>query len=107
MPKFALTFEGGRQPSTPEEGQKHMADYMAWMKDLGDSIMMPQTPIKTSKMVSKSGLTDPSGPPLMRFLMIKVSDMHAAIAITQEFPFLEMGDMRVAETIELSAQNKY
>ena len=78
-----------------------MADYMAWMKNLGDSIVMPQTPFKTSKMVSKDGLSDPSGPPLMGFLMIEAADMDAAIAIAQACPFLEMGDMRVAETMEM------
>ncbi len=101
MPKFVLTFEGGRQPSTPEEGQKHMAAYMAWMKNLGDSVVMPQTPFKTSKMVSKDGVSDPSGLPLMGFLMIEAEDMAAAITITQACPFLEMGDMRVAETMDM------
>jgi hypothetical protein len=101
MPKFVLTFEGGRQPSTPEEGQKHMAAYMAWMKNLGDSVVMPQTPFKTSKMVSKDGVGDPSGLPLMGFLMIEAEDMAAAITITQACPFLEMGDMRVAETMDM------
>ena len=101
MPKFVLTFEGGRQPSTPEEGQKHMADYMAWMKNLGDSIVMPQTPFKTSKMVSKDGISDPTGAPLMGFLMIEAVDMDAAIAVAQACPFLEMGDMRVAEAMDM------
>jgi len=101
MPKFVLTFEGGRQPSTPEEGQKHMAAYMAWMKNLGDSVVMPQTPFKTSKMVTKDGVSDPSGLPLMGFLMIEAEDMAAAITITQACPFLEMGDMRVAETMDM------
>ena len=101
MPKFVLTFEGGRQPSKPEEGQKHMAAYMAWMKNLGDSVVMPQTPFKTSKMVSKDGVNDPSGLPLMGFLMIEAEDMAATITITQACPFLEMGDMRVAETMDM------
>ena len=102
MPKFVLTFEGGRQPSSPEEGQKHMADYMAWMKNLGDAIVMPQTPFKTSKIVSKDGVSDPSGPSLMGFLMIEAEDMAAAVEITKACPFLEMGEMRVAETMEMS-----
>ena len=102
MPKFVLTFEGGRQPSSPEEGQKHMADYMAWMKNLGEAIVMPQTPFKTSKIVSKDGVTDPSGSPLRGFLMIEAEDMAAAVEIAQACPFLEMGEMRVAETMEMS-----
>lgn len=101
MPKFVLTFEGGRQPSTPEEGKKHMADYMAWMKGLGDSIVMPQTPFKTSKMVSKDGVSDPSGPAMMGILIIEAEDMATAIATTKACPFLEMGDMRVAEVMEM------
>ena len=101
MPKFVLTFEGGRQPSTPEEGQKHMAAYQAWMAELGDRIVLPQTPFKTSKMVSKSGVSDPSGAPLMGFLMIEAPDMEAALSIAQACPFLEMGEMRVAQTMEM------
>jgi hypothetical protein len=103
MPNFVLTFEGGRQPSTPEEGQKHMADYMAWMNALGDQIVMHQTPFKTSKMVAKDGVSDPTGAPLMGFMMVEASDMDAAIAIAQACPFLEMGTMRVAQTMDMPA----
>lgn len=79
-----------------------MADYMAWMKNLGEAIVMPQTPFKTSKIVSKDGVSDPSGPSLMGFLMIEAEDMAAAVEITKACPFLEMGEMRVAETMEMS-----
>lgn len=78
-----------------------MADYMAWMKGLGDAIVMPQTPFKNSKMVSKDAVSDPGGAPLMGFLMIEADDMDAAIAITQACPFLEMGDMRVAQVMDM------
>ena len=102
MPKFVLTFEGGRAFENPEEGQKHMAAYMEWMKGLGDSIAMPQTPFKQSKIVSKGGVSDPTGVPFMGFMMIEAADMDAAVAVAKACPFLEMGDMRVAETMQMN-----
>jgi hypothetical protein len=37
----------------------------------------------------------------MGFMMVEAADMDAAIAIAQACPFLEMGTMRVAQTMDM------
>ena len=101
MPKFVLTFEGGRAFKTPEDGQAHQAAYGQWLENLGNSIVLPQHPFKQSKMVSKDGVSDPNGPAFMGLMMIEAADMEAAVPVAQACPFLEIGEMRVAETMTM------
>ena len=44
MPQFILTYHGGSQPTTPEEGKAHMARYMEWMGGL--DMVVGQHPLK-------------------------------------------------------------
>ena len=37
MAQYIMTYLGGDQPSSPEEGQRHLAKYTAWLSSLGDS----------------------------------------------------------------------
>ena len=41
MPQFMLTYLGGDQPSSPEEGKAHMEKYMAWLAGLGAAAVSP------------------------------------------------------------------
>ena len=37
MPRYTITYLGGNQPATPEEGKENRSKYMAWLSSLGDS----------------------------------------------------------------------
>ena len=39
MPQYMITYLGGNQSSSPEEGKQHFAKYMEWIKSLGDAAM--------------------------------------------------------------------
>lgn len=95
MPQFILTYHGGSQPSSPEEGKAHMARYMAWMKDL--DMVVSQQPLKNTTVLG----ADQIGTPMMGYSILDAPDIDAARAIAENCPFLEMenASMQVSELI--------
>jgi hypothetical protein len=55
MPQYMMTYLGGHQPSSPEEGKQHMAKYMDWLASLGDSAVSPANPLKDTRTVNSDG----------------------------------------------------
>ena len=44
MPQYVIVYLGGDQPSSPEEGEKHFAEYQEWLSSLGESAVSPMNP---------------------------------------------------------------
>jgi hypothetical protein len=102
MPNFVFAYHGGKKPDTPEEGAALMAQWQAWVDDLGDAMINPGTPVGMSKTVSASGVTDDGGPnPLAGFSIVKAENMDAAIAFAKACPFIAMGTIEVAEAMDM------
>lgn len=101
MPTFVLTFEDARQPSSPEADQQHMTDYQNWLAGLGDRLVMPQRAFRQTRVVADQGVRDAEKGGIMGFLMIEAENMEAALAVAQQCPFLDLGTMRVAETMDV------
>ena len=95
MPQFIMTYHGGSQPSTPEEGKAHMARYMAWMQGL--DMVVGQQPLKNTALLG----ADQIGTPMMGYSIVNAADIDAARAIAEKSPFLEMDNaaMQVSELI--------
>ena len=83
MPQFIMTYHGGSQPKTPEEGQAHMERYMQWIGSL--DAVVPQQPLKDTQTLGTKEIT-----PMMGYTIINAADMEAAKAIAEACPFLEM-----------------
>ena len=49
MPNYVLAYHSGKMPENPEE---HKAKCKAWIRDLGDAVVNPGTPMGMSKTVS-------------------------------------------------------
>jgi len=101
MPTFVLTFEDARQPRSPEAGQQHMSDYKNWLAGLGDRLVMPQRAFRQTRVVTDQSVRDAEKGGIMGFLMIEVENMEADLAVAQQCPFLDLGTMRVAETMDV------
>ena len=95
MPQFILTYHGGSQPSSPEEGKAHMARYMAWMSGL--DMVVGQQPLKNTHVLG----ADQIGTPMMGYSILNAPDIASARAIAEKSPFLEMDNasMQVSELI--------
>jgi len=51
MPKFVITYFGGDQPSSPEEGKAHFTKYQQWLADLGDAVVSAMNPLKDAHTI--------------------------------------------------------
>ncbi len=106
MPQFAITYLGGNQPSSPEEGKQHMAKYMEWISSLGDSAVSPMNPFKSTQTVNPDGnATAGSSTKMSGYTIIKADSMDAALSIAKSCPFLEIGGtMEVSELMQMPGQ---
>ncbi|MHA1523884.1 MAG: YciI family protein [Alphaproteobacteria bacterium] len=99
MPHYILAYRGGRMPSTPEEGAKHMAKWQAWVASQGDAMINPGTPLGKTKIVNATGVADDDGSnPWSGYCIVEAQDMDAALEIAKADPFLDTGGtLEVAE----------
>ena len=92
MPKYMMTYLGGDQPSSPEEGKQHMSKYMDWLASLGDSAVSPANPLKDTRTVNSDGTVKTGGITTMSgYTIIEVDSMEAALSIAKACPFLDVG----------------
>ena len=102
MSNYMFAYHGGKKPESQEEGAKLMAQWKAWVEDLGDAMVNPGTPLGMSKTVSSDGVTDDGGSnPLMGFSIVKAGSMDEVLEIAKGCPFLAMGTIEVAEMKEM------
>jgi hypothetical protein len=103
MANYIITYLGGVQPTTPEEGQQQMAKYMAWLGGLGDAAISPANPLKGTKTVNPDGTVSNGGKTAMSgFTVVEADSMDAALALAKVCPFLEVGgSLEVSELMQM------
>ena len=104
MAQYIMTYLGGDQPSSPEEGKQHFARYKEWLVSLGDSAVSPANPFKDTRTVNSDGIvTTGSTTSMSGYTIIEVDSMEAALEIAKACPFLEIGgSLEVSELIQMS-----
>lgn len=103
MAQFMITYLGSPKPSSPEEGQQHMAKYKQWLAALGDAAISPANPLKNSKTVNPDGsVSDGSTTAMSGFTLIEADSEEAALSIAQACPYLEIGgSLEVSEVMKM------
>ena len=103
MPRFFISYLGGNQPSSPEEGKQHFSKYMDWLSSLGDSAVSPANPLKDTSTVNSDGSVTSGGNTTMSgFTIIEVESMEAALSIAKDCPFLDIGGtLEISELMEM------
>ena len=105
MPNYIIAYHGGNKSETPEEGTKDMERFqawVAWVDSLGDAVVNPGTPLGKSKTISSDGVSEGDVTnPLIGYSIVKAESMDAALNIAKGCPYLEMGTVEVAETMEM------
>ena len=61
MPQYMITYLGGEQPASAEEGKQHCSKYMDWLSSLGDSAVSPANPLKDTSTVNPDGTVTTGG----------------------------------------------
>jgi hypothetical protein len=107
MSQYIIVYLGGDQPSSPEEGQQHMAKYMQWLGSLGDSAVSPANPLKNTSTVNPDGSVTAGGATTMSgYTVIEAESMDAALSIAGSCPFLDIGgSLEVSELMQMPGQN--
>ena len=103
MAQYMITYLGGDQPSSPEEGQQQMAKYREWLAALGDAAVSPANPLKgTSTVLPDGSVTAGSTTSMSGFTVIEATSMEQALAAAKACPFLEIGgSLEVSELIKM------
>ena len=103
MPQYIITYLGGNQPASPEEGKQHFAKYKAWLSSLGDAAVSPANPFKNTSTVNADGsVTAGSTTSMSGYTIIEAETMEAALAIAKACPFLDIGgSLEVSELMQM------
>ena len=103
MTQFIITYLGGDQPSSPEEGQKHFAKYQEWLSSLGNSAVSPMNPIKNTRIINPDGsVITGSKTSMSGYTIVEAKSIEVAISIAKACPFLDInGSLEVSELIKM------
>ncbi len=103
MAQYIMTYLGGDQPSSPEEGKQHFAKYKEWLVSLGDSAVSPANPLKDTRTVNSDGTVTTGGTTSMSgYTVIEADSMKAALEIAKACPFLDIGgSLEVSELMQM------
>ncbi len=103
MPQYIIVYLGGDQPSSPEEGKRHMSKYMDWLSSLGDSVVSPANPLKNTSTINSDGTVTTGGITTMSGYTVIEADSHdEALSVAKKCPFLDIGgSLEVSELIKM------
>ena len=103
MAQYMISYFGGDQPSSPEEGKKHFAEYQAWLASLGDAAVQPMVPFKTTSTIGPDGVVEKgSSTDMSGFTMIEAATFEEAVEAMKSCPFLKInGRLEVSELMEM------
>jgi hypothetical protein len=90
MPKFVLAFRGG-MPKSPEEGQKMMEDWNAWMAGLGAALTDKGAGLGKSRFLSAPGVEGTAPGPLSGYSVVEAADIEAALKLASKNPIFDLG----------------
>lgn len=103
MAQFMMTYFGGDQPTTPEAGKAHFAEFQQWLTTLGDAVVSPANPLRNTQVVQPDGSTSAGSQVAMSgFTVLKAETIEAAVEMAQSCPFLTInGTLEVAELVQM------
>jgi len=103
MSEFVMVYLGGNPPTSPEEGQKHFAEYKEWLSSLGDAVVSPANPLKNTQTVASDGSVSDGGSTTMSgYTIVEAASMDDALSMVKDCPFLAIGgQLEVSERIDM------
>lgn len=104
MPKFMFIYHGGSAPESPEEGEKVMAAWDAWMSGMGDALLDGGNPAGASMTLTASGVTEGGGSnPVSGYTLVQAASMQDAIELGRGCPILNdaQGSIEIAEALDM------
>ena len=104
MAQYIISYLGGNQPSTPEQGKQHFARYKDWLSSLGERVVSPANPFKNTCTVHADGsISEGSTTSMSGYTIIEADSIEDAQTIAKACPFLELGgSLEVSELVQMS-----
>lgn len=104
MPKFIYVYHGGKKPDKPEEAEKIMMQWKAWLDGLGDAAFDKGNPVGMSKTVFADRVEENGGSnPTSGYSIIIASNAGDAVAKSKGCPHLANGGtIEIAEIVDLN-----
>ena len=104
MANFLFTYKGASKPDSPEEGQRLMARWQAWVESVSDRIVIPSTPLGPAKTVRQDSVEDlVEAVQTNGFTALRADNLEEALALAKECPHTEIGQIDVREMFEMPA----
>ncbi len=100
MPSFFIGFLKGKHPESESERTAYFDRYVQWVKDLGDDLVAPETPLMDSQILGGNPLG--SSCDLIGYLVLRADDMESAKARAQTCPYCEIGGLFLAQTRKMN-----
>ncbi len=102
MARYVLAYHGGSASPGSEKSAQQRNAFTEWIRQLGDAVVDPGTPLAHSKTVSSSGVFDTAeSNRLTGFSVIEAGSIEEAIEIARDCPFLQIGTIELAEVMEM------
>ena len=101
MAKFALFYVGEPQFSSPEEGQAHQQEWMAWAQQLGDAAVELGMPFSAPTRVNTDGSSEEQTKVLSGMSIVRADDLAAAVEIARGCPFAQFAPVDVVQIYEM------
>ena len=96
MAKFVFVFRGGA-PTSPEEGEKMMAAWTAWLEGMGTAVLDPGAAVGASEFVGTADAQPVSG-----YMTVDAADMEAAKTLARAYPIMGAGgSVEVAPALDM------
>lgn len=104
MGKYVLTYHGGEEPTSAEEGERVMQTWLDWFEELGDTVVDAGAPIARAALVAADGAATEHGGPeqITGYSVIRAESLEEAIAVAKTCPQLAAkGSVEVGEAIDV------
>ena len=81
-----------------------MARYQEWMMKHQDALVEPENPLVNKRLITENGVAERGKPgSMMGYGIIQADSIEAAEAIAKTNPFLAMGDIELAQIMEMTS----
>lgn len=104
MTKYLLTYHGGDQPSSKEEGERVTQSWIDWLGGLGKSVVEPGNPTTVAKTIAPSGKVSDGGGanPSTGYSILEAKNLDEAVRLSKDCPiFKSGGSIEVAELMPM------
>src|SRR5215211_7095771 len=103
MTNYILMYKAGDKPESEAQGAASRAEWMAWIKGLGATVIEPGIPLGSSAEVAADGSVSEGAPSgLNGYTVVKADSLSAATELAKGCPFLATnGSIEVYETFQM------